>query len=510
MSKKTSKTKAIKDDVGPIEKLYLRENQEPHVERLEEILSEQYCAFDMSSLGSGKTYTTSALSLRLEFPHVVVICPASLEAKWKTMKRFGIKIDHVVSYQSLRSRVNAIPRHGLLQRHDTIEEGTFFTPTQLYSKYIDEGCLVVFDEVQHIKNKNDQFYACQALTTSILRSGGISRFIFLSGTPIDKEEQAIHMMQLMGMIRSQKMFMYSKEENRLRLIGAQELVDFCKAIDALATLDFLRLHPFNKDNVRHNCYLMFQRIVKKSIAVAMPSPALEIDVKNGYFNIKHEEDKQKLIRGIVSLQSSVMFDEKSQTVNIAKGTFASINPALKTIESAKINDMIRVAKDQLEKNKMCKVGVFCNFLESIDRLQSSLKDYNPIVLRGSVHKIKRQELIDKFQADNNDCRVVIGLISVVATGIDLDDKFGNRPRFAFAIPNYSILNLHQLTRRFIRLDSKSVPVFRFFYGKVSRKELSILNSLARKSNVLSDTLESQVTAENLKFPGELPIEDEKD
>lgn len=502
MSSKASKSK--------IEKLYLRETQEPHVERLEEILSEQYCAFDMSSLGSGKTYTTSELSLRLEFPHVIVVCPASLEAKWRMMRKYGIKIDHVISYQSLRSRVNAIPRHGLLQRHDTIEEGTFFTATQLYNKYIDEGCLVVFDEVQHIKNKNDQFYACQALTTSILRSGGISRFIFLSGTPIDKEEQSIHMMQLMGMIRSQKMYIFSKEENRLKLVGAQELVDFCKTIDPSSTLDFLRLHPFNKDNVRHNCYLMFQRIVKKSIAAAMPSPALEIDVKNGYFNIVREEDKQKLIKGIMSLQSSVMYNEKDQSINIAKGTFASINPALKAIESSKINDMIRIAKAQLDKDPMCKVGVFCNFLESIDKLQSSLEKYNPIVLRGSVNKNKRQDLIDKFQADSNDCRVVIGLISVVATGIDLDDKFGNRPRFAYAIPNYSILNLHQLTRRFIRLDSMSVPVFRFFYGKVSRKELSVLNSLARKSNVLSDTLESQVVTENLKFPGELPVEEEQD
>jgi hypothetical protein len=240
----------------------------------------------------------------------------------------------------------------------------------------------------------------------------------------------------------------------------------------------------------------------------MPSPALEIDVKNGYFDIINEEDKQKLIKGIISLQTSVMYNEKDNSINIAKGTFANINPSLKAIESAKINDMVRVAKKQLNKNPMCKVGVFCNFLDSIDRLQVSLKEYNPIVLRGSVNKNKRQELIDKFQADNNDCRVVIGLISVVATGIDLDDKFGNRPRFAYAIPNYSILNLHQLTRRFIRLDSKSVPKFRFFYGKVSRKEISILNSLARKSNVLSDTLEDQVLTENLKFPGELPVEEE--
>lgn len=511
MSSITSSKKKVPlpKDVGPIEKIFLKENQEPHTERLEEILSEQYCAFDMSSLGSGKTYTTSELSLRLEFSHVIVICPASLEAKWKDMAKYGVKLAKVISYQGLRSRVNAIPRHGLLRRHDSINEGTFFTPTEEYERLIDEGTLVVFDEVQHIKNKNDQFLACQALTSSILRSGGVSRFIFLSGTPIDKEEQAIHMMQIMGMIRSQKLSIFNKEENRLKLIGAQELVDFCKAIDPVNTLDFLRLHPFNRDNIHHNCYLIFQKIVKKNIAVAMPSPSLEIDVKNGYYRIENEDDKRKLVKGIIQLQTSVMFNEKEGTVNVAAGTFANIAPSLAMIESAKINTMARLAMERLDSNPDCKVGLFVNYNDSIARLTELLKDYKPLVLNGQVDKRHRLPILNKFQADSDAHRLIIGNIHVCSTGIDLDDKFGNRPRFAFAIPNYKILDLHQLTRRFIRLDSQSVPIFRFVYGNVGRKESSILNSLSRKSTVLAQTLESQVESDpDLKFPGELPTVEE--
>lgn len=500
--------KSLPEDTGPIEKIILKENQIPHVEKLEDILSEQYCAFDMSSLGSGKTYTTSELSLRLEFKHVIVICPASLETKWKSMKKYGINLTQVISYQSLRSRQNAIPRHGLLQRHDSIDAGLFFTPTETYNRLVDEGTLVVFDEVQHIKNKNDQFVACQALTSSILRSGGISRFIFLSGTPIDKEEQALHMMQIMGMIRSHKLYVFSKEENRLKLIGAQELIDFCKAIDPIGIMNFLKLHPFNKDNIKHNCYLIFQRIIKKNISVAMPSPPLEIDVKNGYYKIEDEEDKRNLIKGIIQLQTSVMYNEKEGTVNVAKGSFENINKALMVIEKAKINSMIRVAKAQLLENLQCKVGLFVNFRDDVEKIRDALAEFNPVVINGSIPKHKRQSIINKFQEDNDNYRVIIGIITVVATGIDLDDKFGERPRFAYAIPNYSILNLHQLTRRFIRLDSKSIPTFRFFYGNISRKESSILNSLAKKSSVLSQTLEQQVQQEKLLFPGDLESEEE--
>jgi hypothetical protein len=128
-------------------------------------------------------------------------------------------------------------------------------------------------------------------------------------------------------------------------------------------------------------------------------------------------------------------------------------------------------------------------------------DYKPLVLTGSVNKDRRQDLINKFQEPNTKHRVIIAIIKVASTGIDLDDKYGDYPRYAFSSPNYNILDLHQLTRRFVRLDSQSPATFRFFYGSVAKKEMSILNALSRKTDVMKDTLEGQVS-ENIKFPGE--------
>lgn len=500
----------MKDSIPEPEKIQLFKHQIPHVEKMEEILSENYCAFDMSSMGSGKTYTTSMIALNLGFPHVIVVCPASLESKWKTMKKYGINLHQVISYQSLRSRKGSIPRHGLLNRHDVFEDGEIsahFTPTEAYNRLIEEGCLLIFDEVQNFKNKNDQFMACQALTTSILRGGGTSRFVLLSGTPIDKEEHAINMMQMMGFIRSQKMYIFNKEENKLKLIGAQELIDFCKILDPPGIIDFMKHHTFTKDNTRHNCYLIFQNIIKKKISDAMPRPeVVTLDVKNGYYKIENEVDRKLLVKGIMQLQNSVMFNEEKGTADIGRGNFAAIAPALVMIEKAKVESMCRVALVQLQKNPLCKVALIFNYTDSIERSKEFLKEYNPIVISGTVDKRKRQELVDKYQENNDNFRVIIGQITTISSGLDLDGKTAERVRYAYISPNYRILDLHQAVYRFARADSKAPAFVRFFYGITGRKETSILNCLSRKSMVMKDTINQNVSDLSIKYPGDLEEE----
>lgn len=487
-------------DINEPELVVLQEKQGPHVDRLEEILTEQYCAFDMSMMGSGKTYTTTALALRLEFEHVIVVCPVPLEAKWKTMSRFGVNLTRVISYPSLISRKGCVPKHGLLDRID-IDEETFFKPTDLLKELISEGCLIVFDEAQKFKNKNETWKACQVLSSTVLKIGGTSRFVLLSGTPIDKEEHAINMMQMMGFIQSPRLYMFDKEERRLRLYGAQELIDYCKTVDLNLTLEFLRLNPFTADNVRHNCYLMFQQILKRKIATAMPSPVTKIDSKNGYYNIYSQEDRKLLTESIEHLSTKLRFNEREGTVDTRNGGFGAIQKCLMGIEKSKINSMARITRNTLNEHPNGKVCVFVNYTEGLFRLAELLKDFNPIVMYGAIQPKKRQALFDMFQAPNLKSRLLIGNLTICSAGIDLDDKDGRFPRYAFASPNYTILDLHQLTRRFVRLDSKSNATFRFFYGKIGRKETSILSALVRKTQVMKDTLEMQVD-EGVVFPGD--------
>lgn len=488
----------------------LTDEQIPHVQRLLKIFQKNHVAFDMSIMGAGKTYTTTELAKLAGFKNVVVICPATVEAKWKNMVKFGLNLFKVISYQSLRSRKGCKTNHDLLNRIDGDDE-IFFTPTETLERIVSQGTLFVFDEAQNIKNKNDQWLSCKTISTYLLKYGPNSRFILLSGTPIDKEEHAINLMNMMGFIRAGRLYTYNKEERNLRLQGAQELIDYCKYINSEKTAEFLRNNRITEFNVKHICYQLFQQIIKVYITSSMnvPKSTYGIDCKNGYFNIKDDEDKVKLIDAISTLHCATKYNDKAGTVEIGKDNLGSISRSLMKIEEAKINTFARISIKILTNIPNSKVGIFVNYSSSIDKLKILLSEYNPVLLHGSITKEKRQNNIDKFQEASLNCRIIIANLQVGSTGIDLDDKTGNYPRFALGSPNYIIQNLHQLTYRFLRRDTMSQANFRFVYGKCGRKETSILNALARKSKVMKETLDEQVEA-NIKFPGEYDEEVELD
>ena len=99
--------------------------QVDHLERLKKIAKYNPVILDFSMLGTGKTFTSSYLALALGFRHVIVICPPSLEHRWSEMKtKYGIPIDQIISYNSLRSTKCHQPKHGLLSRYDYITQST--------------------------------------------------------------------------------------------------------------------------------------------------------------------------------------------------------------------------------------------------------------------------------------------------------------------------------------------------------------------------------------------------
>lgn len=484
--------------------IILQNDQASHIQKIQEIFQRSFGAYDLSVMGSGKTFTSSYLAKKLRIP-LFVVCPCIVEEKWRDMQRYGVKLEFVVSYQTLRSRKGIQPKHNYLERKDMQDGSVLFTATPKLLSLIQDGCLFVFDEAQNIKNKNDQWSACKAISTAVLQTGGKSRFLLLSGTPIDKEEHAIHLLSLMGFIRHPKLYNYNKEEDTLRLFGAQELLHYCEFIDKEKTQDFLRRNRFHRDTVHHNCYLLFQQILKPKISSAMAPPKInvEIDCKNGYYNIDDEEDSENLIRGIHSLCTATRFEERG-SAEFTNDNMGVITKSLMKIEKAKVKTFYRLGVSLLQKDDKAKIGIFVNYSENLELLAELFASYKPIVISGKTPKETRLRMLDKFQQQNTDYRVVLGNLQVCSVGIDLNDQSedGRFPRFAFGSPNYSILNLHQLTRRFHRMNSTSNSIFRFVYGKIDgRKETSILNSLAKKTNILKDTLDSQVEY-NILFPGD--------
>ena len=133
--------------------------QERHVQKLQEILSLRPFAFDFSLMGSGKTFTSTKLAYEGKFSHVIVVCPNSVIPKWNSMKSLAADVPFraCVSYQSLRSTTFHQPKHKLLHRFESTalhRQGNTpeFTATDLYKSYVNEGLLLILDEVQNIKD----------------------------------------------------------------------------------------------------------------------------------------------------------------------------------------------------------------------------------------------------------------------------------------------------------------------------------------------------------------------
>jgi hypothetical protein len=517
-------------------------NQKEHVENLNKILNRFPFAFDFSMLGAGKTYTSSFLALQHSFKHVIVVCPVSVVSKWKHMEEtYDLPIRQIMGYQTLRSVSYRQPSHGLLYRRDfketthlphpyrineTIEETvqkSEFTVTAIFKQYVEEGLLLIFDEIQNIKNISSQFLAAQALVKEItLQHGDMiqasqkkekysSRVLLLSGSPIDKVEQAVHLFRLLGIMNESKIAQYNIQTGDVEWRGMKEIQEFCNF--ANPQLYSLLAPKRYFETLNEFSYRVFQQVFKHACSSSMiaPESSVKLVKRNAYFNID-KEGELIIQRGLGQLRTAANWD--GTTVSFVGGgittAFAGVTRSLQVIETGKIQLFIRLAKETLDKNPKAKVVLAVNYSETVKDLYTGLSQYKPLVLTGSTTTNQRGTILEIFQNNKSEYRLLICNQGVASTGIDLDDKDGDFPRVAFVSPNYSTITSYQLGHRFQRMDSKSDAYVNFVFAKRVGKskedsqdiiELRVLDALSRKSQVMKETTTQQVKA-GIVFPGD--------
>lgn len=473
-----------------------------------EILQRSLVYVDTSRMGSGKTYVTLWVAKQLGIKILVVCPPIMIEVWRKTADEYGVSVVDIISYQSLRSVRGSQPKHGFLTRHDNVIGKSSinkleFHPTQKLYNLCRSSLFIICDEIQNIKNTSSQYKACKALFQPIIYEGGTSRIALLSGTPFDKEEHALNLLKLISYIRSDKMF--TTDNNDFRLLGLNDLIETCLTIDKDETNRIISENKPNRNNIKHIVFLLYVNVVKKHISGSMPSPTsinVELDTKNGFYNIDKEKEEQ-LSKALQELSKAVKFDSETGNVNMKENAFGAITKALQNIELSKVKDIGRVAINILSQNSENKVIISVNYNQTIAELKEILLDYNPLVLNGSIVIKKRGEIVDNFNNDPT-VRVLIMNTIVGGVGISLHDVVGDSPRFMLISPSYSILNVTQAAGRIYRDGVKSKATVRMFYGKDKNGvelENKILDAMARKTNVLRNTLEEKNIG-SLKFPGE--------
>lgn len=497
--------------------LHLRERQIPHTIRCVEALARSHVFVDTSKMGCGKTVVWCYVALYYGLPLLVVNIKNGEIAWRRETAKYGNHLYDVITYQGLRSVKGKQPKHGLLTRLDTkTDDGTDlvrFTPTNKLREMVNRGVLVVFDECQKIKNKSDQWRACEAIANLVVASGR-SRLALLSGAPYDKEEHVVNLLRLGAFIRHHRLFVHHQQTNDLQLLGAQELIDACRRVNQAETDNTLNEYPLNPRNVNGLCYQLWLRVLKPSIVSAMPAPHINATqtCRNGYYNLP-EDEANELSLAIADLSQATRFSE-TEGINAREVNWGALTKALQRSEKAKVPLMTRLTNQDLETDPFWKVLIFVNYTEPLQRLVTALDRYRPLVLDGKTSVKERRRVCELFQT-NDAYRLVIANMEVGGTSIDLHDlvndtNVGRRKRRVyFSTSSYKMLEYYQATGRTHRDGALSDTDIFFVYGKIARKETSIINALSRKGKVMRELLDEEVKAD-VKFPDEYPIYEEPD
>ena len=488
--------------------IVLLQNQKDHVDRLSSILNENNFAFDLSMMGSGKTYTSTHIA-HLRNLSIVVVCPASVIPKWKMMQRKNpdITFHLITSFQTLRSTKLHQPSHGLLYRREMENSNLAeFQPTPKLLQFVEDGVLLIIDELQNIKNVSIQLFAVQALTRLIVSAPKTSKskVLLLSASPIDKASQAVEIFRGLGVLL-RPLTQYNPAYASNVWTGLRDVHEFCLKIDDASTRNVPPKYYWETtfDNF---VYRLFQHVLVQKCSSQMVEKKFcaKLTKANAYYTID-KEGEEIMKRGMQVLTTATLYHDGSVQWDAQR--ISSITRALQVIETGKLNMFVRIARHYLETTSG-KLVLAMNYSESLNDLRRDLAEFSPLSLEGSSSVTQRESVLQKFSEPSLAHRLLVCNQSVASTGIDLDDKDGRFPRLCLVSPNYSSITAFQLGHRFLRMDTQSDSIVHFVYAKRANTpiseckdiiELRVLDALGRKSSIMRETLGMEV---EVQFPGE--------
>ena len=469
--------------------IQLKYYQEDHFKRMDQILKHNLAAMDVSKTGRGKTYTTSALASYYGLP-ILLISPPSIFGVWKSIQNeHGISILDTLSYDKLRGRKGSPCNHKYLTRNDSDQ----FQGTNKLRELFNSGILIVFDEMDKLKNQNTGAKAAAHALIRCLHENPKtkSRVILLSALPGDKPVHSISLMQVLGIIQDEKAYNYDNITQKYERLGIQEAINWCFSRDKVATRQICAQYPVdNKKSIPELALKLFKDVVRQQITSCMLKDEDEepLDIKNGYYWLS-SDDENLLREGEQTLSRALRYNEDGLVTN-TNVNWGEVTKALKYLSLSKLRTMARLGFDKLKETPNSKGVIGTWYIDHIMWLKKAFKDYGAQVLYGGVTPIEREKIIAKFQEPNNDCRVLIINPTVGGIGINLDDRFGNRPRFMLLTPDYRMSSIVQSTGRIYREStiSKKDTQVRIIYSKQFHKESKILTSLLKKSEHSRDMI----------------------
>ena len=354
-------------------------------------------------MGLGKTHQAMALMTSLREQDdldgtFLVICPTSVISHWRNkIRQFAPGLEEFVYHgperdfaEALRVGDVILTSYGIL-RNDEEEFGEV------------HFALAVFDEIQHIKNRDTRGYEAAVRLSADVKIG-------LTGTPIEnslEELKALFDLVLPGYLGGDEAF------NQRYVRGLQEEEE-----EDNPRLEELRrlISPF------------VLRRLKASVLDELPEK-IEDDR-----TCELSPDQVKLYRRAIKQRAKPLVDQIKNTEEPLPyiHIFALLNylkqicdhPALalkKTDQARKyLSGKWELFREILQEclDAGLKVVVFTQYLGMIDMMERHLKELGVDYVKLTGASVQRGDIVDRFNEDET-CRVFLGSLKAGGTGIDL-------------------------------------------------------------------------------------------
>ena len=448
------------------------------------ILSTHSAYLDTSPTGAGKTYVTCIAARDLGYS-LFVVAPKSTLTNWhKAAEEVGADLLTVITYSAFRGTKKGIVQHSALDRND---DGTYSATTELRES---KNILFVFDESQNVKNWNTSTRkAATKLSQNLPNS---CRIALLSASPYDKGEHAKSYLFCMGIVRcSDKIYDWDFESFEYVQLGSQDLCDYVHRMLPREEAEKIVCSPeqFNKQTVNALCTRIYQEVALRFQSTYAPLPQDCVSIQGAHTFVSFPEEQKGKIQEALDLMRT--YKKKDPATGKIYVDFRSLNKGFEMLERAKVETLVDISCRTLGSKKQSKVLLFLNFLGSIDRAKQLFeeKGYKVATLTGKTSVDWRKAIQDKFQEPSNVLRVLVSNITVGGVGIDLDDKHGDYPRYAFFNPNYKFIDILQATGRVCRANTMSTPTVRLLYSGAGERR--ILENISTKSLTTKNTLKQK-------------------
>jgi superfamily II DNA or RNA helicase len=433
-----------------VNELVLKPQQVSHFSNIKSKLQKYSFCIDISPLGSGKTYVSAILSR--DYEKTYVISTPNVLTKWKQMKT-----DHKLN----------------------VELYTFRKASDIH---LEPGCLVIIDEFHNFKNPSKQTIAFTGMLDDFSLSGGdldSVHMLCLSSTPFDKKSHVQNITKVMGLYRLDLSW-YCKSTQQWYFYGYHQFITNLTNKNIINDTDKKNLLFPSRKNLEHNMFVLFE-CIKKKVSVKMQN------IDNGY-KCDITDVFKDTVKGFGPLE-----DMKNLVIKVRKNqidggqVMTKISSICLDLEFYKTEDYIKDILKAYRDNPKHKIVMLLNYHKSINFVSKLLEKLgiSYFCITGNTPKNIMSEYLKEFQSDTLHKRFLIGNLKVLSTGIDLDDKFGNRKRIVYVSPSFNSIDLYQSMARFHRFDTKSDSVVYIMYIKyIDLSEERLINNLKQKFRIL--------------------------